>query len=342
MLGAFLIHPCTPDQIELVKQHYRLKTLPTLYGKSGYPPVFPTDLKPIIGGKFFDSSGKLVMIFPVIPLSPVQFLQRRANNAVEAVKEAIELGLKEGATVFGLGALSAPVTDGGRMLVNWDGLDSALLTTGNSYTAYAAFEGVKRQATLLEKNLSSPNFKVSIIGATGSVGQGLTSLLIQAGVIPNNITGIGRSESKIKKLEAAGIIAGTMDLESQLNQSDVVVFCTSGYPFLSANAVLGAGAILDMTMPSFIESKPELKKSILENGILLEHGGVIGWNDNYRYEGMPLGLEPLETRGWACEIDTAIRALDGEKGRHAIGPVDSAEAKRMAERAKHYGFKIIA
>src|SRR5215218_2369297 len=115
----------------------------------------------------------------------------QGRSAAKAVQEACTLAAQRGARVIGLGALTAPVTGGGRLLLR--GLArGTTLTNGNAFTAIVIRRNVVEAAAALGLGTDA---RVAVIGCTGSVGELASRLLAEAGF---GLTLIGRSEAKAR------------------------------------------------------------------------------------------------------------------------------------------------
>jgi predicted amino acid dehydrogenase len=324
-LASFLIHPCAPYQHKIVANLHHLPKVPRL---------FPPDLPPIIGGRYF-YQDRVICILPIVALAPIQFVTAKNRElAITKVREAVEFSKKEGAYIVGLGAWTSPATDGGRKIIDMN----VWITSGNPYTVYAAFEGLKKLATELGQPLKQ--LKVAIVGATGSVGFGLTEMLLVRGKLPpSSILGIGSGihPDKITELTTFGINAGGPEKFSLLSQYDIVVICTSGFLRLRIDHFDRVTAIYDLTMPRFTAT---IAQELLDRGIILKNGGFIRLPPEFRYEGVDIGV-PKEDITYACTADTILRALDGING-HAVGRVSTTEAEIMGRIGQKYNFTVVS
>lgn len=322
--ASFLIHACAKYQHDIVAKLHHL--VPT-------PRLFPPNLPSVIGGRYF-YQDRVICILPIVGLAALQFVTAKNNGlAVTKIREAVDFSREKGACIVGLGAWTSPATDGGRKLLDMN----ISITTGNPYTVYAAFEGLKRLASELGQPLEQ--LKVAIVGATGSVGFGLTQmLLVRAKLTPSSIMGIGSGchPEKIDELKTLNINAGGPEKFSLLSQHEIVVICTSGFPRLTADHFNRVPVIYDLTMPRFTAT---IAQELLDRGVILKSGGLIQLPSGFRYEGVDIGL-PQESITYACAADTMLRAIEGANGH--VGRVTVEEAEMMGILAQKHGFSVVS
>lgn len=79
------------------------------------------------------------------------------------VEQALKLTASKGAEILGLGALTSPITLGGKLLVDNPHVS---ITNGNAYTVVITFQKISE--LILQSPESNP--VVALVGATGSVG----------------------------------------------------------------------------------------------------------------------------------------------------------------------------
>ncbi len=322
--SSFLIHPCSPDQDEIVKK---------LYNLSSQTAFFPLGLPPQIGGRVYNEKGKEVCLLPIVPLNVEQFFKNR-KFSLKKIKEAVKFSIENGAKIIGLGALTSPFSRHGQDLL--DSLpEDVFITTGNPYTVWAAYKGIEK---IIQEKLkkSLKESKIGVIGATGSVGNGLVEILKEEGV--NSLFGIGRDEKRIEEIKKKGIKAGNFtDLKVEIKGCDIVVFCTSGFPQITIFDLEDVKIIYDLTMPRYTDS---IKDDLSKKGIEIVYGGWIRLPEGWKYEGVPIGL-PENNIVYACLADTLLRGLKGEE-KHILGIVNSQQAKEIGRLGEDHGFQIIS
>ncbi len=109
--------------------------------------------------------------FIAIPRTTEEFVQMPRKQALDELKEAVKMAKERGAKVVGLGAFTAVASMGGLYLKN----EGVPVTTGNSYTVVSAVDAVNTATEKLHMDRSRTT--AGIVGATGSIGKGISLLL---------------------------------------------------------------------------------------------------------------------------------------------------------------------
>lgn len=259
--------------------------------------------------------------------------------AQQYVLEACQFAIEElGVGVIGLGALIAPLTLGGKWLL--DKLpDDVVITNGNSLTAAMTAQGVQEAATLKEWNLNNGSAQIALLGAAGSVGTGVSHLLVEDLTSPNILL-VGRSLRKIESLERELTAKNpnakieTSAYAPHVKKADLVVVLTSGPDVILQDKDLKYGAVVyDITQPSNISHKILKKRHdlLVIDGALVATPGL--------HWGFDLRL-PEET-SFACLAETIFLAENGDDGYKSedfTGPVKVETAKKMMREAGRHGF----
>ncbi len=109
--------------------------------------------------------------FIALPRTTDEFLEMPRKQAMAELKAAVALARDRGARIVGLGAFTAVASMGGLYLKN----EGVPITTGNSYTVVAAVDAVNTATERLDMDRSG--ITAGIVGATGSIGRGISLLL---------------------------------------------------------------------------------------------------------------------------------------------------------------------
>jgi acetylornithine/succinyldiaminopimelate/putrescine aminotransferase/predicted amino acid dehydrogenase len=112
--------------------------------------------------------------FIVVPRTAGELSQMPYYDAISEIRSAARMAKERGAKIIGLGAYTSVVTRGGLYLKD-DELPS--LTTGNSYTAFAAKQSIDEALVVTGRDLSTSC--AAVVGATGSIGRAVSILLSQ-------------------------------------------------------------------------------------------------------------------------------------------------------------------
>jgi len=112
--------------------------------------------------------------FVTLPWTAEQMSKMRRKEAIERVRGAVQLAKSRGAQMIGLGAFTSVVTLAGRAVAD----EGVAVTTGNSYTAVASAEAVRKAMTALHVARRG-QVTAAIVGATGAIGRAMTLLLAE-------------------------------------------------------------------------------------------------------------------------------------------------------------------
>ncbi len=276
-----------------------------------------------------EAEGYIIMV----PLLGRQLLEQQ-RAALPYIEQAVSLAASKGAEIVGLGALTSPITLGGRLLLD---NPHATITNGNAYTAVIIHEQI--QALLSERAISAP--KIAMVGATGSVGT-LVNALIAKHLPQAELLLVARQERKLQQLRNAllelhtDVRVGTSTDIGAVRHSDIVVLLTSATDCLLPPQHLKRGAVvIDGTQPrnaqpSLLEMRPD---------ITLIDGGLVSV-PSLRFTrsiDLPAGLS------FACLAETMLLALAGRSGHFSIGyPTleHAAYVAALAQRFRHLGFGL--
>ena len=289
-------------------------------------------LRPWLTGKvYFPQAPKDVAgVLFTLPLDPVQMLTMPRSRVQAKIETAIEMARDEGATIVGLGALTAPVTAGGKTLARRNDIG---ITNGNAFTAAMTLAGVERLMALLP---SDP--LIALVGATGSVGSCLTRLLARrySGRLLLVARNRGRLDALAAETRGEGLSVEVSTSMDPVSRADLVVLLTSSSDSILRSEHLKQGAIvLDDTVPRntdpmLLTARPDV---LIVDGGLVELGKI-------RIRG-PIGLP--KGLAYACLAETMLLALDRHDGHFAIGAATVDQAERMvalADRWQDIGFTL--
>jgi predicted amino acid dehydrogenase len=287
---AFVVHPRNTNDI--FRKYKFLKILPKRIVNGILMVFWPT-----YGGniKVETKNGIIWGAIIIAPLTGKQMLRHR-KIAAYRVYLAAKLAHIYGANVVGLGALTSVVTDGG-VYVDKKTHNSLHLTSGNSLTVATTVKDILR--IIKEKNIMGP---ISIIGATGSIGKGITKMLDQD--CDNDLILIGKNKERTfglsHELSRENVVC-TTDIQEN-NKAEVVIVTTSATGAILDHHILkNAKIIYDITQP---KNTPEH----IINGKEISYidGGLIQLPENVQV-GMDIGL-PAGI-AFSCLSETILLAV---------------------------------
>lgn len=266
----------------------------------------------------------------MVPLSARQMLSLPQAQVRRKINQAIDRAVELGCSIVGLGALTAPVTGGGKTLIARQDIS---ITNGNAFTAAMTFKAIER---LRHKLPEQPH--IAIVGATGSVGSCLTRLSVQH-ALAGKLTLMARNTGKLEKLKnetTPHVETQTSTDMNDLASADLVVLLTSSPDTLLQSEHLKQNAVvLDDTQPrnthpSLLEQRPDVT---LVDGGLVDMPGMT-------YKGS-VGLPPGIL--FACMAETVLLALEGQQGHFSIGEPTLEQAEytlALAQKFSGVGFQL--
>ncbi len=323
---AFLIHPRVDVSADLALVHPLLGLVPTRVCEAVMR-RFP--VRPWVQATVTAADRPEVVLGEIIavPLSPTQILGDDRALVARRIDAAVDMAVARGATVLGLGALTAPATAGGAKLRRRTDIG---VTNGNAFTAAATAQAVARLTEALP-----PEPVIALVGANGSVGTAVARAVGRLGVAGELLL-VGRTPSALEVL--AGDLGAHWSTDiAECRRADLVVLMTSaaGAVLTADHLKLGA-VVLDDTQPRntglhLAEERPD---------VLILDGGVVSTPGLAR-TGYGIGLAP--DASFACLAETALLALAGHTGHGTIGRPSVEQVERMqalAERFGHLGFDL--
>ncbi len=333
---AFLVHPRADVGADMARLWRPLGRVPARAWEWGLRNL---PVPPIVLGSVHrrdaeadDPAGWII----VVPIGARQLLTEDRRWVLGRIEHAVDRAQALGAEVVGLGALTAPVTGGGRLLRERDGLT---LTTGNAFTAHVTLEALRR---LLP---AAPGAHVAVIGATGSVGSCVVRLLADdplfAETPGSRLTLVARGARRLEEL-AADVGARSPHTHVQtatsmdaVRNADLVLVLTSAADAVLTSDHLKPGAVvLDDTQPRNTDPRLRVERpdvTVIDGGV-----AAIPGIDVRGDIGLPRGL------AYACLCETMLMAFEGHTDR-AVGQASVEHAMRMrdaARRHSHLGFTL--
>jgi acetylornithine/succinyldiaminopimelate/putrescine aminotransferase/predicted amino acid dehydrogenase len=307
--------------------------------------------------------GELIML----PYLPSEMLALPWDESVALVQNAVDMAVERGAKVIGLGGFSSIVVDGG---LNLQVPDGVTITSGNSFTSWAAIRSV--EAACAARGLGLADCTVAVVGAAGAIGHAVSLLcaerageLILVGSPRAGEASLGKlkgvaqdCERHVRALAATGrkfqpgsfadrlasrthangqdtAATLTTDIDGYLPKAHVVITSTSAVlPFISSRH-LGPGAIVcDVSRP--LNVVPELADERPDATLL--RGGLV-----HAPAASLLGL--LEERDRpnvlvACAAETILLTLSGHRSPHLCGRLDIGTIEELGRLADRYGFSV--
>ncbi|HTJ59175.1 MAG TPA: hypothetical protein VL418_16675 [Devosiaceae bacterium] len=280
---------------------------------------------------YADAPDEMVGSIITVPLTPTQLLTLPRTKVQAKISAAIDKARDLGATIVGLGALTAPASAGGKAFQKRTDVG---VTNGNAFTAAMTLLGMERLMSRMR-----PDPLIALVGATGSVGSCLTRLYARkhaGGRLLLVARNRGRLDSLADEVRGKGVEASVSTEMADVARADLIVLLTSATDALLRSEHLKRGAVvLDDTVPRNTDSRliADRPDVLIVDGGLIETPGV-----NLRGT---IGLPPKHA--YACLAETMLLALDGHKGHFSIGTPQVEQAEHLLSLAtehRQFGFNL--
>ena len=327
---AFLVHPrntISSDMAQLFGSPLKLVPDSAWAFMFKHLPIPPQVTGTI---SYNDRPDDVVGTIITIPFTPRQLIELPRGQIQARISDAVDMARDGGASIVGLGALTAPASAGGKTLSKRSDIG---VTNGNAFTAAMTLMGIER---LLMRLGTDP--LVAFVGATGSVGSCLVNLFARKH--SGRVLLVARNEGRLEKL-ASDVRRDDLEVTTSIDmasvkQADLVILLTSAVEALLRSEHLKEGAIvLDDTVPRntdrrLLEQRPDV--TIVDGGLVETPGAKLRGT---------IGLAP--GLAYACLAETMLLALEGHEGHFSIGTPAVEQAEFMlaaALRHKEIGFGL--
>jgi fatty aldehyde-generating acyl-ACP reductase len=287
---------------------------------------------PVYGGSItgvVDTDGNPIKgALIIVPRNSGQILKYRKSSNI-LIHKACRLSNIYGTKVVGLGALTSVVTSNGDLI---DKNHNLHLTSGNSLTAYVAFNDILNI-------IRNGNYKgkVAVIGGSGSIGKQIALLLSLN--CDNKILIIGKNLQRTNDACAYvdEISQNKCESSTDINDclgSDILVVTTSApNAIITKNLASQSKIIYDITQPK--NTDPEIKNM---PGIKYIEGGLIRLPNNIRIN-MDIGLKKHES--YACLAETILLSITKRFDLCSRSKINYTNVIKLGEISRKYDFKSI-
>ncbi|MDW7675073.1 MAG: shikimate dehydrogenase [Bacillota bacterium] len=326
---AFIIHPI--DTADITRKFSLADKLPTPWIER-----IMTFLPPVKASYITGVESPYAGIegwFVGCTLNAKQMLALPTDFVVKKIIQSGKMAEKLGAKIVGLGAMTSVVGDAGLTIAK---NLSIPVTTGNSYTVATAIEGTKKAAEIMGVDLKKA--KVTIVGATGSIGAVCAQLLARE---VRDLNLIARNHVKLEKLAKKLIydyglaVNVTSDIKSVLPTSDIVIAVTGAVETVIEPEYLKPGCIVcDVARPR------DVSKSVIEkrDDVLVIEGGVVEIPGDVEFN-LNFGFPPKTA--YACMAETMILTLEKRFENFTLGrDLSIGQVEEISKLADKHGFKL--
>lgn len=264
-----------------------------------------------------------------------EMLEADTHSVYSKVVRACKVAEKHGVGIVTLGGFTSIVGEQlGRQVSEEVDIP---ITTGNTFTAALAIDGVSYATRLLERDLK--DLTVTIVGGTGDIGSACSRVLAEKA---KHLIITGRTKANLRKMRAElkkkhkARIDATTDNQKAVKNADIVIAAANSVAsILNINWFKPGAIICDLGYPKNISYRPTNRKDII-----VFSGGLSNIPTPIE-TGMDMGLPSIHT-AYGCFCEAIILALERRFenfsfGRGNIMPEKIEEIRKLG--AKH-GFKL--
>lgn len=277
-----------------------------------------------------EPDGHIIML----PYTARQLIEQQ-NAMLPRIEEAMALAASKGAEIMGLGAVASSITQDGKRVADNPYIR---VTNGNAYTAVITCQRLEQ----LIRECHSPKPTVAIVGATGSLGTLVSTLLAKQETEAQYLL-VARNNHRLYRLAAdMRLINASVELRlsqqlADCKQADIVVVLTSAVECLLQPQHLKVGAVvLDNaqprnTQPALVAKRPDV--TVIDGGLVsAPHLHV-----HQRPIGLPAGVS------YACLAETILLAQANYQNHFSVGQTTLDQAdyiSTLAHRFSHLGLHL--
>jgi len=271
------------------------------------------------------------------PLLPIQMALLEEEVVLKKIVQAAKLGQKLGAKIIGLGGFTSVVGNEGEVVSKE--VDIAV-TSGNTYTAALALEGIFKASRLMDIDLNEAT--VAIIGATGDIGSICTKILSK---VVKKVHLAARNEKRLNEFAnliqriSGKVIKVFKYTKETVKNADIILTATSAISTLIEPESIKAGAVVcDVAIPANIAREVAYKR----DDILVFEGGLakLPFPEDVESKRLLNILPPKHIYG--CLAETIALTFAGKFENYSIGRGNITEEKinEISGIAKQHGLML--
>ena len=268
----------------------------------------------------------------MVPLTAEQILTLNPQLVLDKTIQAAQLACDLGVELIGLGAYLSPV---GRRGVLISKAVNKPVTSGTTYTISTGIQATIKAAQTI--GIEIENAKITIIGATGSIGKTCAKYLMgkvgQLVLSARNMERLNILKEELRQINSNTIVECNTIPRDAVKNSDIVVISTSCPSTILNISDFPEGCVVcDISVPHNISADDASKKDVL-----VVDGGIVQFPCpvDFNYLALTKGV------GYACLSEATILALEGRFESFSCGGEISfdkiLEINRLADK---HGFKL--
>lgn len=312
MRFGFLAHPVGPGQQNMIRSAGLVAEL--VGDRSGWPatPSPRTHLPvPILRTVTSATGASAVGDVRYLPYGADDMLYRH-DTALDVVTDEVRALAADGAAIVGLGGATAIVGDRGQRIA--EAVDIAV-TSGNSLTAYAAYQTTRQVTELL--GLAPADARVTVVGYPGSIGLVVTRLLLADGhpVDVVHRRGARSRDALLRHLDPAVHDRVTLLSDpAEAYQTGLIFVAASSTGGLIDPQRLRPGAVVvDVALPRDVPRPPRNRPDIL-----ILDGGLVSTVESSALVVDDREVAPTRLLN-GCLAETMVLALEGRAECWSLG-----------------------
>lgn len=275
-----------------------------------------------------------IIICPLLPTDMVSMPEELVLNKITA---AVKKAERYGAKIATLGGFTSVIGNEGMVVSKRVNI---AVTSGNTYTAALAIEGVVKAAYYMDLELSDAT--LAVIGATGDIGSICTKILAKKvkrlNLIARNTDRLKAFVDTIKK-DSGVEVRYYKSYKDALKDADVILTVTSAVSAIIEPMNLKPGAIVcDVAIPANIAKEVVRAR----NDVFVFEGGLAKLP--YQGEVKERMFNDLMPSGsiYGCLAEGVVLAFEGRFENYSLGRGNITEAKvvEISKIAKKHGLQL--
>lgn len=268
----------------------------------------------------------------MVPLTAEQILTLNPQIVLDKTMQAAKLACELGAELIGLGAYLSPVGRRGFLISK---AVKKPVTSGTTYTISTGIQATIKAAQTIGVKIE--NAKITIIGATGSIGKTCAKFLMgKAGHLvlsARNLERLKVLKEELKQISSNTLVECNTVARDAVKNSDIVVISTScPSTILNISDFSDGCVVCDISVPHNINADDASKKDVL-----VVDGGIVQFPCPVDFSYLALTKDV----GYACLSEATILALEGRFESFSCGGEISfdkiIEINKLADK---HGFKL--
>lgn len=330
VLGHFYNYNHMLDSFKMLNPNFKIPSREFMSELFRVTPSFAMHKMDEFRSKTGETTHGLFILCTFIPDMINHDLEAVYNKVVRACK----LAEKAGVGIVALGGFASIVGERLGRRINED-VDIPI-TTGNTYTAALAVEGVEKAAELLEKNML--DLKVVIVGGTGDIGSAcarvLTEKVKQVTITGRTLTNLYLMGHELRMKRRAKIQVSRNN-QKAIKDADIVIAAANSSAAILKMEWFKPGAIVcDLAYPKNLSYKSTRKDIFVFSGGLASVPTPINPGNN-------IGV-PSTDICYGCFCEVIILALENryENFSFGRGNITASKMEEIRAMAVKHGFEL--